>query len=303
MSIYDGGNSDSTYGSSTLDGGLANSTFEAFNSTDIYWDVDGVSLQTFAFDIQTIGGDRLAPPPLRGRDLLIPYTPGELYVPKQVGARVITLDMFVLGCNEDGSIPTGSASAKFDENFRKLRQLLWTPNRRFVLTKRFYADGQVRTAKALAQYAGGLAPSMTGRTRAVFSVDLRLSDPYFYEDPISTTLYTGTQDVFVAGDDCTRAIGLYVNGPRDNVKIRNTSLDVQVEYPLDLSSGDTLTIDVKQFNAVTDPANASPWNSTGRIRHAGDAHWMLLQPGINTLVVSSSSGIGGVFMSHQAVWL
>lgn len=272
------------------------------NSTETYWEVDGISLQTMAFDIESMGS-RLTPPPLRGDDYTIPYAPGDVWMPKQVGARILPLDMWVIGVNEDGTAPTGVAAHTFDDNFRKLRQLLWTPNRQFVLTKRFYVGGVLKTASALGQYAGGLDPAMTGRTRGSFSVDIKLADPYFYGPPINTTLVTGTQNVTVDGDDTTRAIKIHVDGPRKNVKVRNATLNVDVQYFADLSSGDKLDIDVKAFSAVTDPAAMAPYNSTGKIRHTGDANWLLLRNGTNSLVVSSDTGIGAVIMTRQEVWL
>jgi hypothetical protein len=288
---------------SFVDGGDAFSDYIPDTSTPTYWDVDGVSLQTFAFDIVTVGGDRMAPPALRGNDITIPYAPGNMWVPKQVAARSMTLDMWVIGVNEDGSIPSGSNARKFDDNFRKLRQLLWTPGREFTLTKRFYVDGVLKIASARAQFGGGISPSMTGRSRGGFSVNLNLADPYFYGPEINTNLETGTQTVTVEGDDITRAVKLHVSGPRNNVRVYNSTLDVYVEYHADLSSGDYVDIDVKNFLAVTDLAAIPPFNSVGKIRHEGDAFWLLLTPGVNTIVVSSTSGIGGVILTHQEVWL
>lgn len=273
------------------------------NTTAEYWDVDGVSLQTFAFNIETIGGDRLAPPPLRGDDITIPGAPGDIWMPKMVASRTITLGMWVIGAEEDGSMPTGTAKAQFDENFRKLRQLLWTPNRQITLTKRFYVNGVLKTASAKAQFVSGLAPTMQGRTRGVFSVDLRLADPYFYGPEVNLPLANGSQTVTIDGDDITRAIKIHVDGPRVNVKVRNNTLDVDVEHISNLSLDDDLDIDVKAYTATTDPAAVPAFNSTGSIRHTGSPHWLLLQPGANTVVVSSTSGTGLVTLTYQEAWL
>lgn len=272
------------------------------NSTETFWDVDGVSLQTYAFNITTLGGDRLAPPGLRGDNLVVPAAPGRRFMPKVVDSRTITLGMWVIGANEDGSVPS-SSSAKFDENFRKLRRLLWTPNREVILTKRFYVDGVLKTASAKAQFAGGLSPSMNQRARAVFTVDLFLADPYFYGAEQVQTLSTGSQTVSIDGDDMTRAVRFTVDGPRKNVKIRNSTLNVDVEYHGDLNTGDNVNISVKDFTSVTDPSGMDPFRSVGSIRHSGDPFWFLLQDGDNTVVVSSDTGIGPVTMAYQEVWL
>lgn len=273
------------------------------NSTETFWDVDGVSLQTFAFDIKSIGGDRLAPPRLRGNDLTIPHAPGDLWMPKQVDARVITLDMWVIGTDEDGFAPSGSLYRQWDDNFRKLRQLLWTPRRQVTLTKRFYVDGVLKTASAQAQFSNGIVPAMSGRARGDFSVDLLLADPYFYGPETTVPLANGSQTLDIEGDDVTRAIKLHVEGARKNVKVRNNTLNVDVEYHADLNSLDFVDIDVKKFTSVTKPNGMAAYKSVGSIRHTGAPSWLLLEPGDNSIVVSSETGIGSVTLTYQEVWL
>ncbi len=273
------------------------------NSTETYWDVDGQSLQTFAFNIQTLGGDRLAPPPYRGQDLAIPSTPGRRWMPKVVDSRVITLGMWVIGADEAGNVPADTtARRQFDENWRKLRNLLWTYDREVTLTKRFWVDGVLVTAAAKAQFAGGLLPSMGGPARAAFTVDLRLADPYFYGTEIVLPL-TSTQTVDVAGDDVTRAIEFEINGARTNVIVRNDTMDLQFQHSSVLPSGDTIDINVLNYTAVTDPAATPSFDSVSEIIHEGSPSWFLLKPGDNLVEVSSSFGIGTVVMKYKPVWL
>lgn len=274
------------------------------NSTDTYWSVDGISLQTFAFDIETVGGDRMAPPPLRGGNQLVPNRAGQRWLPKVVDSRTITLGMWVIGVDEDGFAPTtGSNARKFDENFRKLRNLLWTPDREVTLTKRFYDGGVLKTASAQAQFSGGLNPRMNGRARGVFTVDLFLADPYFYGNEVTTNLTSASQVVTVGGDGVTTAITLDIAGPRVNPKVRNNTRGVEVEYRAGMVTGDTVAINVKDFTSVTDPASGPAYASVGDIRHAGAVEWLELQPGANTIQVSATSGSGLIVMKHREAWL
>lgn len=273
-------------------------------STLTNWEVDSISLQTYAWNITTLGGDRLSPPPTRGSNLTIPSAPGRKWVPKQVDQRVITLGMWIAGCEENGTAPlSGGPRKKFIANWEKLRELLWVPHKEITLTKKFYDGAILKTASAKAQFSSGLSPNMTGGARANFTVDLELADPYFYGVPINTTLSTGNNTVTVSGDYRTHAVKFEVTGPRKNLKIRNTTLGIQVEYRGDLSSGDKLNIDVKNFTSVTDPVATNQFNSIGSILHDGDAFWMLLAPGDNVINVTSDTGIGSVIMTHQEVWL
>lgn len=272
-------------------------------TTDTYWDVDGTPLQTLAYNIVTLGGDRMMPPGLRGKDLTIPYAPGDVHQKKVVDSRTITLGMWVQGVDTDGLNTTLGARRQFDANWKTLKHLLWTPRRQVVLTKRFYDGSTLKTASAKAQFGGGMIPVMQGPARATFTVDLVLADPYFYGVEENTTLTTGTQVVSVDGDDVTRAVKFQIRGARKNVKIRNNTLGVQVEYRGDLRVGDEVRIDVKKFTSVTDPVATAEFNSVGSVLHDGDAFWFLLAPGNNSITVSSDTGAGNITMTHQEAWL
>lgn len=272
------------------------------NSTEVYWDVDGVSLQTLAFNIETLGGDRMAPPPVRGDDILIPAAPGRRWMPKMPDSRTLSLGMWVIGAEETGLVPSdGEVRRQFEDNWRKLRNLLWVYDRELTITKRFYVDGVLKTASAKGHFTGGLNPSMNGQQRAVFTVDITLSDPYFY-GPLKTEPLSASEVVTVEGDDVTRRIFLEVEGSRNNLIVRNATLDVQVEYASTLDLGDVLNIDVQKFTSVTDPDGSPAFKSVGYIRHEGSPSWLVLKPGDNTITVASDSGSGLVTMQWQEVW-
>ena len=302
------------------------------NTTQTYWDVDGESLQTYAFNITTLGGDRLAPAPVRGSNITIPYKPGTLWVPKVPDERVITLGAWVIGANEDGSIPTDeNARRVFDRNWRKLRQLLWRPRKQFVLTKRFWlpdselvaggvdtsalpkdGDWTLYTARALASYADGLTPTMQGPGRATFTVDLLLSDPYFYGDEISIDFSMAPADgshpgplhtVSVLGDDRTTAIEVDFEGPLTAPRITNSSeTDLWVSYATVVPDGESATIRVAPFSATHYPSG-TPYKTSGYVSHSGDHFWLFLEPGDADVALSAQIGTGVATLRYQPVWV
>ena len=204
------------------------------------WMVDGVPLQTFAYNITTMGGSRMAPPPLRGTNVSVPFRPGSTWQPRIPDSRTVTLAMWIIGANTDGSIPEDrDLKFKFKRNWRELTKLLWKPKKELVLSKKIwipetelvaanapfvmypeYQGYRQLTVEAKATFAGGLEPSMTGNARATFVVDLLLSDPYFYGAPvthkfdISKTVNGGVSTVegrhlknlHILGDDATSKI-------------------------------------------------------------------------------------------------
>lgn len=274
------------------------------DTTDTVWTADGVSLQTFAQNITTLGG-RFSPPPMRGDDITVPYSPGQRWIAKTPDSRIIPLAMWVRGWNADGSRPTDTAR-KFDENWRTLRNLLWQPNRQIALKKKFWVEGVLRSATALAQFEGGLEPTMKGRNGAKFVVDLKLADPYFYDDELKTfNLVNGDQTIIVPGDVETRNLLLTINGSRNQIKVisKTVAPDIQVEYYAALNTGDTAVIDVINYKATTTPSGLAAYTSTGKIRHAGAPHWLGIAAGSNLMNLSSTSGIGTVQLQARGAWI
>ncbi len=301
------------------------------NTTETYWSVDGESLQTYAFNITTLGGDRLAPPPVRGDDLRVPYMPGTVWVPRVPDARTITLGMWVIGANEDGTIPQDENLRRtFDRNWRKLRQLLWTPRKQFTLTKRFWlldadlvaagvdtsamtkeGDWTLYTASAKGTYASGLTPTMNGPARAVFTVDILLSDPYFYGDEIAIDFSTETgganpgpeQIIQVIGDDRTSWIEVDFEGPLTSPQINNEEgTELWLRYGAEVPDGEESTVRVHDFSA-THYTSGDPYKSSGYVQHSGDHFWLYMDPGEATLSLQAQDGTGVAQLRYRPVWM
>lgn len=307
------------------------------NSTETYWDVDGVSLQTFASNITTLGGDREAPPPVRGGSVRIPYMPGSLWVPGVEDERTISLGMWVVGTNEDGSIPTNEDMRRtYDRNWRMLRRLLYRPRRQFTLTKRFWVETQelvdagvnvaslttmgswaLYTASARASYAGGLNPDRSGQARGVFTVDLRLNDPYFYSEELEILFSTQTggsnpgpvRTIQVLGDGRTHAIEMDFQGPLTSPQFTNDSatddvgaaLSLWARYGTVVADGESATVRVKDFSATHYPTG-DPFKSSGYVQHDGDKFWLWLEPGETELALSVQAGTGTGSIRYRPGW-
>lgn len=302
------------------------------DSTETFWEIDGVSLQTMAFNIATLGGDRMAPPPVRGDDLVVPYRPGALWVPKVVDKRVVTLGFWVIGADEDGFISdTEDGRRVFDRNWRKLRNLLWRPRTQFTLTKRFWvptddliAGGvdtsgmphngswSLLTASATASYVSGLVPTMSGPTRAVFTVDLMLNDPYFYSAPITVPFSTSTaggdpgptKTISVLGDDRTTAITFDFEGPLTSPQFTLTGYpnDPWFRYGTVIADGDQANVRVKAFSS-TQTTSLATYTSSGYAQHYGDRFWFYLDPGPSPVALTVQEGTGTAVLTYSPAWM
>lgn len=272
------------------------------NTVDDYWDVGGTSLHTYAYNIETLSG-RISVPSLRGEDEEIPHRPGTRWLPKVPDSRTIQLAMWVIGANPDGSIDRARRDI-FDDNVRSLQALFWTPGRQISLRKRFRIGGAMRSATALAEYESGLEPEMIGRYGAKFVVNLRLADPYFYDDvPQTNTLVNGNQDVTALGNTLTQNINITILGARRIPRVRNTTQDIQFTYNDELLVGESIEVDVKDYRAIVYPSAGAAYRAGGTMIHAGAPHWFELKPGVNQINVSSTTGTGTIVMVHRGAWL
>lgn len=278
---------------------------------DTFWDVDGVSLQTYAYNIETWGstgtggGGRETPPPPRGSNVVVLGRLGQQYQPKVPDSRVITISMWVIGSNPDGTAPVdGNLRASFEHNFKTLRNLLMRPYKQFQLTKRFreYGSDAVVTATALAEFSTGLDVQMTGELRGIFTVDLLLADPYFYEPAVNTPPLTTTAPVALnlTGDARSFKVTADMQGPMVNPKLTIVGPENTCWAQLtdNINTGEVATLDSYNKRALHNNKVVST-----KVTHAGSSLWLFIEPGINTFTLSALSGSGSATLSYQKAHL
>src|SRR5712692_9521566 len=170
-------------------------------STDELWTIDGTPLQTFAYNIATLGGSRFDLPPLRGSNMTFAYRPGQIWRPKIADARTMTLLMWVAGVdpNTRGAPGPYGPQQSWADNWNMLRRLFWGPSRQVVLERlwKLTVGGTPTLVAGTAHAQLGPSPlssalAMTGPARADFAVDFVLADPFFYGTPIVTTVNAGS---------------------------------------------------------------------------------------------------------------
>ncbi len=274
------------------------------NTTETYWSVNGVSLQTLGFNISTQGGHE--PPPLRGDDTTIPYRVGQVLSDRIPDSRTEPFKMWAIGLSEDGLQGAYGPRAEYEKNYKKIRALLYNQGRPFQLTKRWkeYGSGTVKSATATAVYSGGLAESMTGPARSTFGFDAWLADPFYYgaEETINfTPSATSTQNVTILGDYSSTLITLQVNGARTNFRLTNVTEQHYVNVNTAIAAATSVTVDVDKWTAKR---SVSPFNDVIKtVTHFGNKHWLSLRPGAQTLTLTSTSGTGSAVLKYIPRWL
>ena len=171
------------------------------------------------------------------------------------------------------------------------------------------------SASAKVNFAGGLAPTMQGGGHSAFTVDLKLTDPYFYSEPIEIpfdgNLVTGqTKEILVLGDDRTHNIELEFVGPITSPLVENLSatdacdqpLSLWTRYASEIAASERAEVRVKKFSAMQYPIG-DPFKTSGYVLHGGDKPWLWLEPGVTDLKFSAQAGTGTGKLIYQPAWI
>lgn len=259
------------------------------NNTQIYWEVvpldggAGFSLHTYNRSVTTFGGRRYVPVTKRGEDVTIPFHRGQTYRPKTRNPQVLTLSMWSLPLNEDGTADEAlSMDQKQHENWNEILDALDVDGQYF-LVKRWWQAGAVVSATGVGETVGGLEPTVEGGHRLTFDVEILMSDPYFYGP--WTDFESAAALAPVAGDVATDRVRLTL--PSGASAPRVTFSDGNwLEF--DGTTDSTITIDC--FTAAATNAGGQYVNGKLR-RNPKFPTWPSLRPGDEALTVSDGGQI------------
>lgn len=150
------------------------------NNTNVYWEVNGLSLHTEAWSVRTHGGRRTVPTARRGDDVVVPFRHGRIRTNKFRDSQIISVSMWLVAMNENGTRDaTMTMEQKREQNWRKILNAVDVDGT-YDLTKRWWEGGVVKAATATAEFSDGLIPTVEGAHRYTFTIEWELSDPFFY---------------------------------------------------------------------------------------------------------------------------
>lgn len=279
------------------------------NSSEEYWEINGTSLNQYCWSIKTIGGSRLAVPKLRGDNTLFPFRDGRAFRPKYADSRVITLAMFVAGINPATDQPrVNNQDVQFNDNWKALQRLFWSPEEQLTLTRRWWENAAtpvLREATATCELSGTMDPTMTGRTRADFAVDLLLSDPYFYGPELTYELDPSVNVVVNNPGDIAvwSTINVELNGELTSPMITNSTPDPDVWMRINTAViADPINVSVGDYTVINSFDDS---NLSGSVTHSGTRYgWFKLLPGNNTLrLTSTGNSTGNAVLKFKPAYL
>jgi hypothetical protein len=284
-------------------------------TTEEWWSINDVPLSQQGWNVKTVGGSRYGVPPMRGTNIQYAYVPGTEFRRKIPDTRTIGLDMWVNAFDPYTGLANAEQIVRWNDSWQFLRHLFWDPENQFVLTRRWKLSDPVTgvprivAASALGQLGSTLDLTMTGRTRADFSVDIVLNDPFFYGDAVVTTIPAGGNHTIVNPGDYTAAhrnTSVQFVGPLTTPTLTNTSTNPPVAVTLNttVAAGETVSLDCHAFTATsTVPmlsiSGASSFNRIAYVTHHGARQWMGLRRGNNVLHLAATAGNGYAVVTFQ----
>lgn len=272
-------------------------------TTEETWTVDGTLLNTYAWNIRTLS-ERSGLPPVRGENETFPYRPGRLWVPKMYDQRTVPLQMWIVGCDEDGALPTAhSRRAQLNKNEDALLRVFGVRHRLLDIVRVKAMPAGLLTLTGQAECSGTMSPStMAGGTRATLTVDLTMPDPFWYAAEVEETITSAGLTVTHPGSAPVVDLRLDLIGPLSNPRLKNAATGVEVRYSGTINSGQTVTLDTANFTALLGSTNV-----VGNVRHVGAPQWMTLLPDDNPLTLdnwqSGPVGAGSIELTYRPPYL
>ena len=259
--------------------------------------VDGELLNTYAYNLTTWSG-RSGTPPIVGENRQVVGRPGSSWQRKDFGERIEMWSMWVLGCDEDGLFPVEhSRRAQFNANLDALKRLFGVRHRELALTRKLLMPSGLVTHTASGEVVNALDPqTMAGATRATFSVEMRLADPFWYGEVVNATVDSTGAEVTNPGTTMAQKMQLVFTGPLTFPRLVNTDIGVEVRLNRSLTGGQTVTLDTDLFTAVTNTSD----NAIADVLQFGSDWWMELLPGANSMALNNWTG-GAVGSGSVAV--
>jgi hypothetical protein len=227
-------------------------------------------------------------PKVRGDNPEVPLREGRIHVEKVYDQRILTLGMWVVGTSE----------SDYEERIDTLKQLFGSRDRQ--LLKRTMGDGSVR--QAYAEVVNTLGFKAVGPLGGRFTVDFLVAGAFLRSD---TQTSSGEVSVSASPTDFTvnnggtvkdKSAVITFHGPLENPKLENLTNGIWVGLNDTLGAADEVAVDVEEFTA-------DPEADIGNVEHSGDTYFMVLEPGDNSMRLTTDTTGGWVKVAFYAPYL
>ena len=253
-----------------------NWTFNGFSlSSKGKWDVEAV--------IEGIGI-----PKFRGNDLRVPFQHGNRWIKKRFDSRKVVFSMWIKGTDR----------ADLDQNIDAFLTAIGNPGLHTLV--RTMRSGETRLAQA------GLCSEIHFVRKnpgyAKFALELELPDPFFYALSKTTDVRAISSSPFVwthtnMGSAPATAMVITLDGPLSNPVLKNRNNGIWIQYVGTIANGESIVLDTKHFTCLQGEGNM-----ISIVKHGGDAYWMILDAGSNSMELETDVIGGKITLSYYPAY-
>jgi hypothetical protein len=235
------------------------------------WDVEAV--------IEGIGI-----PKFRGKDLQVPFQHGNRWIKKRFDSRKVVLSMWIKGTDR----------TDLDQNIDAFLAAIGNPGPHTLA--RTLRSGETRLAQA--ELCSDINFVRKNPGYAKFALELALPDPFFYGTDKTTDSRTASASPLIwthinEGSAPTTAMVITLEGPLSNPVLRNRNNGVWIQYVGTIASGQSVVLDTKYFTCLQGNENM-----ISIVKHGGDAYWMILDAGDNSMELETETTGGKVTLEY-----
>ena len=252
------------------------------------WTFNGASLSSRGkWDIEAVI-EGIGIPKYRGSDLRVPFQHGNRWIKKRFDSRKVVLSMWIKGIDR----------ADLDRNIDAFLTAIGKPGLHTL--SRTLRSGETRVTQA--ELCSEIQFVRKNPGYAKFALELELSDPFFYGTEKTADVRTASTSPFIwthTNDGSAPATDLVITleGPLSNPVLRNRNNDVWIQYVGTIPDGKSVILDTKHFTCLQGADNM-----ISIVKHGGDAYWMILDAGDNSLVLETETTGGSVTLDYYSAF-
>ena len=252
------------------------------------WTFNGFSLSARGkWDMEAVI-EGIGIPKYRGSDLRVPFQHGNRWIKKRFDSRKVVLSMWIKGIDR----------ADLDRNIDAFLTAIGKPGLHTL--SRTLRSGETRVTQA--ELCSEIQFVRKNPGYAKFALELELPDPFFYGTEKTADVRTASTSPFIwthTNDGSAPATDLVITleGPLSNPVLRNRNNDVWIQYVGTIPDGKSVILDTKHFTCLQGADNM-----ISIVKHGGDAYWMILDAGDNSLVLETETTGGSVTLDYYSAF-
>jgi hypothetical protein len=248
------------------------------------WNFNGFALSSRGkWDVESVI-EGIGIPKFRGNDLKVPFQHGKRWIRKRFDSRKIVFSMWIRGTDR----------VDLDANIDAFLTAIGRPGLHTL--SRTLRSGETRLAQA--ELCSEIHFVRKNPGYAKFALELELPDPFFYGTAKTTDTQVAASTPLSwthanAGSAPATQMVITLTGPLSNPVLRNLNNGVWIQYLGTILSGESVVLDTKYFTCLLGEDNM-----ISIVKHGGDAYWMILDAGANSMALETDTTGGSLTLEY-----